>query len=154
MYTGKVTICQLASSDVQHLIDINDVADMLGITRQGAYKLVERDSSFPAPEVEVTAGRIWRTEDVEHWVLAAPGRRRAVCLSDKDDPTKVVQFRLVVGPHGVEVIIPTGDLDKHPALRWARKLGRFEEADRLNPARRYVPIEEWDERISPAGQVD
>jgi predicted DNA-binding transcriptional regulator AlpA len=52
---------------VEHLIDINGIAEMLGITRQGAYKLVARETTFPAPEVELAAGRIWKREDVERW---------------------------------------------------------------------------------------
>jgi predicted DNA-binding transcriptional regulator AlpA len=61
------TDCQLASDAMHHLLDINGVAELLGITRQGAYKLIERDETFPEPEATVTAGRIWSTEAVEKW---------------------------------------------------------------------------------------
>jgi len=45
---------------VNHLVDINGIAELLGVTRQGAYKLVAREVTFPAPEVELAAGRIWK----------------------------------------------------------------------------------------------
>lgn len=56
---------------VDHLIDINGIAELLGVTRQGAYKLVARETTFPAPEVELAAGRIWRRDDVEAWAREA-----------------------------------------------------------------------------------
>jgi hypothetical protein len=41
------------------------------MTRKGpgsrAYKLVTRETTFAAPEVELAAGRIWRRDDVERW---------------------------------------------------------------------------------------
>ena len=154
------TLCQLASADMQHLIDINGVADLLGMTRQGAYKLVERDASFPQPEVEVTAGKIWRTADVEDWMLIPGNRRNANLVVGTDDQGKDVfaRFRLVQAPARddlgrIEVVIPTDALDRHPALRWAKKAGRLEEADGLNPLRRYVPLEDWNQRLTPAGQL-
>ncbi len=52
---------------MNHLVDINGIAELLGVTRQGAYKLVAREVTFPAPEVELAAGRIWKREAVERW---------------------------------------------------------------------------------------
>jgi len=55
----------LAAMD--HLIDINGIAELLGMTRQGAYKLVAREATFPGPEVELASGRVWKTEAVKAW---------------------------------------------------------------------------------------
>lgn len=143
------TICQLASLEVEYLTDINGVADLLGMTRQGAYKLAERDETFPEPEVEVTAGRIWLTEAIEEWMLRK-GNRRVVNLLERDDQFK--RFRLVVGPSGIEVIIPLNDLKDFSELRWARSIGRIDEGDKLNLPCRYIPLIEWDQRFTPGGK--
>jgi predicted DNA-binding transcriptional regulator AlpA len=50
------------------LIGLTEIADMLGMTRSGADKLVKRTLSFPEP-VGVLAGRtrVWNRADVERW---------------------------------------------------------------------------------------
>lgn len=42
---------------------------MLGVSRQYADRLV-RSEDFPQPEAVITAGRIWRREDVQEWARA------------------------------------------------------------------------------------
>ncbi len=49
------------------LVGITEIADMLRISRQRVYQLLESDESFPDPIAEISAGRIWRREDVEAW---------------------------------------------------------------------------------------
>jgi prophage regulatory protein len=49
-----------------HLVGVAEVAAMLGVTRQRVNQLVSRPD-FPKPEVELSAGRIWRREEVETW---------------------------------------------------------------------------------------
>lgn len=46
---------------------VAEIAEMLGITRQGVDKLVRTRDDFPPPLAVLTAGRIWRREDVERW---------------------------------------------------------------------------------------
>lgn len=50
------------------LIGLTEIAELFGMTRSGADKLVKRETSFPAP-VAVLAGRtrVWEREDVERW---------------------------------------------------------------------------------------
>ena len=143
------TNCQLTSSSVHHLIDINGVAELLGMTRQGAYKLIERDETFPDPEVEVTAGRIWSTHAVEKWMLK-PGNRRFANFLDAND--ELERFALVVAARRVELIIPADAFERLPGIAWAKSVGRFENADRINVARQYVPLKEWDKHVTPAGR--
>jgi prophage regulatory protein len=51
---------------VHHLVGLTEIAEMLGVSRQYADRLVKQ-SDFPCPEAVITAGRIWRREDVERW---------------------------------------------------------------------------------------
>jgi predicted DNA-binding transcriptional regulator AlpA len=132
---------------VHHLLDINGVAELLGMTRQGAYKLVERDPTFPAPEAIVTAGRIWSTAAVEEWMLV-PGHRRVVNYRDGGE---LLRFRVVVELRDAAVIIPAADVVARSPLGWARTVGRFGPADRLNPERFYVPLQEWEARVAVDG---
>lgn len=52
---------------MHHLIDVNGVAELLGMTRAGTYKLIAREPTFPAPTAVLTAGRVWETEAVVTW---------------------------------------------------------------------------------------
>ena len=56
-----------------HLLGVAEIAAMLGVTRQRVNQLV-RSEGFPAPEAELSAGRIWRRDAVERWVVANPHR--------------------------------------------------------------------------------
>ena len=50
---------------VEHLIGVAEIAELLGITRQGVDKLTRTRGDFPAPAAVLTAGRIWEREAVE-----------------------------------------------------------------------------------------
>jgi ATP-dependent Clp protease ATP-binding subunit ClpC len=56
-----------------YLLGVAEIAAMLGVTRQRVNQLI-RSQGFPAPEAELSAGRIWRREAVERWVVANPHR--------------------------------------------------------------------------------
>jgi imidazoleglycerol phosphate dehydratase HisB len=49
------------------------------------------------------------------------------------------------------VIIPAADVVARSPLGWARTVGRFGPADRLNPERFYVPLQEWEARVAVDG---
>jgi prophage regulatory protein len=49
------------------LVGAAEIATMLGISKQRVNQLVAENPSFPAPVAELTAGRIWRREDIEQW---------------------------------------------------------------------------------------
>jgi predicted DNA-binding transcriptional regulator AlpA len=50
------------------LVTVTDIAELLGMTRAGAHKLVARERTFPAPVAVLTGRtRVWKREDVERW---------------------------------------------------------------------------------------
>lgn len=50
-----------------HLVGAAEVAAILGVTRQRVAQLSVSDLTFPQPEVELSAGRIWSREAIERW---------------------------------------------------------------------------------------
>ncbi len=58
-----------------HLIGIAEIAKLLGVSRQRADRIVKSYEDFPAPEVHLTAGRIWSREAVDAWIRIHPDRR-------------------------------------------------------------------------------
>ncbi len=48
------------------LVGVAEIAKMLGVSRQYVDRLARSDG-FPKPEAVITAGRIWRSEDIEDW---------------------------------------------------------------------------------------
>jgi hypothetical protein len=54
---------------VNHLVGLTEIAEMLGVSRQYADRLVRTDG-FPQLEAVITAGRIWRRDEVEGWARA------------------------------------------------------------------------------------
>jgi predicted DNA-binding transcriptional regulator AlpA len=46
---------------------IAEIAELLGMTRQGADKVVRTRPDFPSPEDVISAGRIWHRDLVEEW---------------------------------------------------------------------------------------
>jgi predicted DNA-binding transcriptional regulator AlpA len=46
---------------------------MLGVSRQRVDQIIRSDESFPAPEVELTAGRIWKRADITQWAKRVGG---------------------------------------------------------------------------------
>jgi predicted DNA-binding transcriptional regulator AlpA len=56
-----------------HLLGVAEIAAMLGLTRQRVNQLIQT-AGFPAPEAELSAGRIWTREAIEAWVASQPDR--------------------------------------------------------------------------------
>jgi predicted DNA-binding transcriptional regulator AlpA len=52
---------------VDDLVGITEIAELLRVSRQRVYQLLESDDSFPQPVAVISAGRIWRRADVEAW---------------------------------------------------------------------------------------
>ena len=50
----------------QELIGISGIAELLGITRQGADFLSKRPD-FPAPAHKLPTGRVWVRSEIEEW---------------------------------------------------------------------------------------
>lgn len=56
--------CRVAA--LMRLVGRTELAEMLGVSRQRARTLTERDD-FPAPIAQMRRGPIWRIEDIEEW---------------------------------------------------------------------------------------
>ncbi|WP_190824663.1 helix-turn-helix transcriptional regulator [Saccharopolyspora pogona] len=54
---------------MQHLLGQAEIGALLGVSRQRVYQLTCQDD-FPAPEVTLAMGSVWRTEDVRRWARA------------------------------------------------------------------------------------
>jgi predicted DNA-binding transcriptional regulator AlpA len=59
------------ASDALDLIGLSEIAELIGVSRQYADRLVKSDPAFPAPVSVIRAGRIWRRADVEKWARKA-----------------------------------------------------------------------------------
>ncbi len=53
--------------DPEPIMGITEIAKRLGVSRQYAHRLTRR-LDFPAPLGRITAGAVYRTEDVERWI--------------------------------------------------------------------------------------
>ena len=53
-----------------HLVGSAEIASMLDVSRQYVDRLTREDPTFPEPEVELSAGRVWSREAVEAWARA------------------------------------------------------------------------------------
>jgi predicted DNA-binding transcriptional regulator AlpA len=51
------------------LVGVKEIGEMLGVTRQRADQLADT-AGFPEPISRISAGRIWRRQDVEAWAKA------------------------------------------------------------------------------------
>lgn len=54
---------------VHHLVGVAEIAALLGVSRQRVHQLTKLDG-FPEPEVVLTAGTVWKRDDVERWAKA------------------------------------------------------------------------------------
>ncbi|MGH2758567.1 MAG: helix-turn-helix transcriptional regulator, partial [Actinomycetota bacterium] len=61
-------------SVTHHLLGTAEIAVMLGVSRQRVAQLIETYDDFPAPEAELSAGRIWARTAVETWIASHPER--------------------------------------------------------------------------------
>jgi hypothetical protein len=43
-----------------------EIATLLGVSRQRVQQIVNR-ADFPAPDIELEMGRVWKTEKVREW---------------------------------------------------------------------------------------
>jgi predicted DNA-binding transcriptional regulator AlpA len=59
-------------------ISASEVADLLRVSRQRVYQLLEEREDFPRPVADTSRGAMWDRRDVEHWARKPrhPGRPR------------------------------------------------------------------------------
>lgn len=57
---------------------VQEIARLLGVTRQRVDRITRTHEDFPAPAAELASGRVWRRADVETWARRTgrlPSRR-------------------------------------------------------------------------------
>jgi predicted DNA-binding transcriptional regulator AlpA len=52
---------------VNHLMGAQEVADLIGVTRQGVSHIAKTDPNFPEPVAVLAGGRVWERADIERW---------------------------------------------------------------------------------------
>ena len=55
---------------VDHLMGAQEVADLIGVTRQGVSHIAKTDPNFPEPVAVLAGGRVWERADIEKWARA------------------------------------------------------------------------------------
>ena len=58
-----------------HLVGVAEIAELLGVSRQRVDRITKTFDDFPAPEVELIAGRVWKRKEIEAWIKKHPQRR-------------------------------------------------------------------------------
>ncbi|MDQ1502193.1 MAG: hypothetical protein QOI86_5533 [Actinomycetota bacterium] len=56
---------------MHHLVGSHEIAELLRVSRQRVNQILREDDSFPPPEAELHAGRIWKRSDIEAWARKA-----------------------------------------------------------------------------------
>lgn len=57
-----------------YLVDAAEVAQILGVSRQGVARLAAEAADFPSPHAVLASGRIWNRNTVEAWATSHPDR--------------------------------------------------------------------------------
>jgi predicted DNA-binding transcriptional regulator AlpA len=58
---------------MHHLVGAQEIAKMLGVSRQRVTQLTRR-KDFPAPDAVLAGGKVWKTEEVKAWMEARERR--------------------------------------------------------------------------------
>lgn len=54
----------------EDLVGMAEIAQLLDVSKARVDQLARQHPKFPKPVAELSAGRIWRREDVEEWARA------------------------------------------------------------------------------------
>ena len=69
------------------VVGVPEIAQILGVSRQRVYQLIEAYDDFPAPVATLAVGRIWSREAVEQWNRIQgdrpSGKHRQLRLDDR-----------------------------------------------------------------------
>lgn len=49
------------------LMGLTEIAELLGLSRQGVHQLTKRRSDFPEPFTRLAMGYVWDADQVERW---------------------------------------------------------------------------------------
>jgi predicted DNA-binding transcriptional regulator AlpA len=67
------SFCERIGS-VHHLAGVHEVAELLGVSRQRVYKLMEQRPDFPTPTAVLRGGSVWEAAEIVRWAAANPRR--------------------------------------------------------------------------------
>ena len=56
------------------VVAIQEIAEMLGVSKQRVSRIIQTHPDFPAPDAELSIGRVWRRHAVEAWIASHPRR--------------------------------------------------------------------------------
>src|ERR1022692_3347145 len=56
------------------LMAIPEIAELMGVTRQRASKIIQTHDDFPEPVAVLSIGRVWLRPTIEHWERTHPRR--------------------------------------------------------------------------------
>ncbi len=49
------------------LMGLTEIAELLGLSRQGVHQLSKRRDDFPKPFTQLAMGYVWDADEVEEW---------------------------------------------------------------------------------------
>lgn len=49
------------------LVGVQEIAKLLGVTRQRVDRITRTHKDFPTPVAELASGRVWKRADIEAW---------------------------------------------------------------------------------------
>lgn len=52
-----------------------EIADMLGLSKARAHRIMQNYADFPEPVARLRAGGVWHTDEIKAWMTAHPQRR-------------------------------------------------------------------------------
>ena len=82
----ELSNCQELRFDLVDVVGVPEIAQILGVSRQRVYQLIEAYDDFPMPVARLAVGRIWSRAAVEDWNRLhgerPTGKHRQVRLDD------------------------------------------------------------------------
>lgn len=72
--------------DTNDLVGIAEIAALAGVGESAVHNWAARYEDFPAPVVERHRCRLWRRQDVDHWLRSPRIITRTIPPKLKEDP--------------------------------------------------------------------
>lgn len=60
-----------------HLMGAAEIAGRLGVTTPRVHQIASADPTFPTPAAVLRMGKVWKTADVERWIVKRNKRKGA-----------------------------------------------------------------------------
>lgn len=74
---------------VAELVGVDEIARLVGVSRQRVNVIARSDSAFPEPLAELAAGRIWDRAAIETWLAQRARREKRQIVSEINGITLV-----------------------------------------------------------------